>query len=285
MSVTLQDYENRVDTAWCPGCGNFGILKALKSALVAEGLAPHQVLICSGIGQAGKTPHYLKCNTFNGLHGRALPPATAAKLVNPELTVFAEGGDGDGYGEGGNHFLHALRRNPNIVYLVHDNQVYGLTLGQASPTSEQGYVSPTTPAGATRPVNPLALALAGGGTFIARGFAGDPEHLSWLIQEAIRHRGMGYVDILQPCVTFNKVNTYAWYRQRVYDMAKEGHDPTDRDAAWHKAQEWGDRIPIGILYREKRSTFEETLPASQGEPPVHRSIEPSIINKLLPDFM
>ncbi|MCL5026187.1 MAG: thiamine pyrophosphate-dependent enzyme [Chloroflexi bacterium] len=284
VSVAAEDYATTQVPAWCPGCGNFGILPAVVNALVTLQLAPHQVLLVSGIGQAGKLPHYIKCNVFNGLHGRTLPAATAAKLANRELAVIAVGGDGDGYGEGGNHFLHALRRNPDITYIVHDNQVYGLTLGQTSPTSDPGYISATTPRGAYQPVHPIALAIAAGGTFVARGFAGNTDHLAGLIGEAIRHRGFGYIDVLQPCVTFNRVNTFAWYRQRVYDLASDGHDPADREAAWQRAQEWGERIPIGIFYREERPTFEDNFPSLAGEPLVKRPIDPRAVGPLLEDF-
>jgi 2-oxoglutarate/2-oxoacid ferredoxin oxidoreductase subunit beta len=284
-ALSIDDYANDQTPAWCPGCGNFSILTALKRALVACGLAPRQVLLVSGIGQGAKMPHYLKCNALNGLHGRTLPTATAAKLVNPELKVIAIGGDGDGYGEGGNHFLHTLRRNPNIAYFVHDNQVYGLTKGQASPTSEEGFVTATTPRGAIEPFHPLALAITAGGTFVARGFAGDIEHLAGLMEAALHHKGLAYIDILQPCVTFNKVNTYAWYRQRVYDIAQETkHDTSNRAAAWQLAQEWGERIPIGILYQGNRHTLEDSLPALAGEPLVRRPIDPKAAAPLLAEF-
>ena len=194
-----------IDIAWCPGCGNFGILSALKKALVTCELSPHQVLLVSGIGQAAKTPHYLNANILNGLHGRSLPAATGAKLANPELTVIAESGDGCLYGEGGNHFLAALRRNLDITILAHNNMVYGLTKGQASPTSVRGFVSKAQPHGsASEPFNPVAVAVVMGASFVARGFAGNQEHLAELISRVIRHRGTALVDILQPCVSFNK---------------------------------------------------------------------------------
>ena len=283
MAVTLDDYKGG-PTAWCPGCGNFGILRALQQALVALELPPHRVLIVSGIGQAGKLPHYLRCNALNGLHGRTLPVATAAKLANHELTVIAVGGDGDGYGEGGNHFLHALRRNTDLTYLVHNNQVYGLTKGQASPTSDPGFVTKVTPQGAPAPLNPLAVAIAAGGGFVARGFAGDIPHLTRLIQEALRHRGFSLVDILQPCVSFNYKNTFAWFRERVYKVEETGYDPTDQIAAFARSQEWGERIPIGIIYRHQRPTFEEHFPTLRDGPLVSRQIDPHRIEPLLEEF-
>lgn len=210
------------ETAWCPGCGNFGILNALSQALDGLGLEPKDVLFVSGIGQAGKTPHYIKGNVLNTLHGRTLPTATGAKIANSGLTVIAIGGDGDGYAEGGNHFIHALRRNIDITYLVHNNQVFGLTKGQASPSSDPGMMTGTTPWGVyNEPFNPLAAAISMNGSFVARSFAGDQEHLAKTIQAAVKHPGFALVDILQPCVTFNKINTYQWYRARVYDLNQD----------------------------------------------------------------
>ncbi|MEE8372681.1 MAG: thiamine pyrophosphate-dependent enzyme [Dehalococcoidia bacterium] len=280
----MADYTG-MPPAWCPGCGNFGILTAVKRALVELEMQPHQVLMVSGIGQAGKLPHYTKCNMLNVLHGRTLPTAAGAKIANPELAVIAVGGDGDGYGEGGNHFMHAVRRNHEITYMVHDNQVYGLTKGQASPTSDLGFVTKTTPQGAAEPMNPMAVALALGGSFVARGFAGDAEHLSGLIKVAIRHKGFALIDVLQPCVVFNHKNTYAWYRERVYKLEESGYNPNDKLAAFEKALEWGERIPIGVIYREDRATFEEQLPALSKGPLVGQDIDPRQVEGLLEEFL
>lgn len=281
--VALSDYTG-LEPAWCPGCGNFGILKALNKALVTLELKPHQVLLVSGIGQAGKLPHYTRGNVFNSLHGRPLPPAVAAKIANPELVVIAISGDGDAYGEGGNHFLHAMRRNHDITYLVHDNQVYGLTKGQASPTSDLGFVTRTTPNGASPPVNPIALAVAGGATFIARAFAGDPEHLTGMIVQAIGHKGFALIDILQPCVSFNHKNTFQWYRERVYKLGKD-YDSGDKFTAFQKAQEWGDRIPIGTFYKVQLPTYDEQIPALKKGPLVKQKVEPARVEKLLEEFL
>jgi len=281
--VKMSDYGGR-PTAWCPGCGNFGILTAVKRALVELDIEPYRVLMVSGIGQAGKLPHYLNCNVLNVLHGRTLPAAEGAKISNPELVVIAVGGDGDGYGEGGNHFLHSLRRNHDITYLVHDNQVYALTKGQASPTSDQGYVTKTTPQGAWLPLNALAVAIAAGGTFVARGFAGDIDHLVSMIKEGIRHPGLSLIDILQPCVSFNHRNTHAWYKERVYRLDTAGHDPASRTAAFEKAHEWGERIPIGIIYRAEKPVFEEQLVALRNGPLVRQKIDPQRVEALLREF-
>ena len=281
--VTINDYAG-LTPAWCPGCGNFGILNGVKKALVDLNLEPDRVLLVSGIGQAGKLPHYARGNVFNSLHGRPIPVAVAAKMVNQELTVIAVSGDGDAYGEGGNHFLHAMRRNHDITYLVHNNQVYALTKGQASPTSDTGYVAKTTLEGAPSPVNPLALAVAAGAGFVARSFAGDADHLEEMIKRGIRHRGFALIDILQPCVTFNHVNTWDWYRQRVYKL-EAGYNPGDKAAAFNKAQEWGDRIPIGVIYEQSRPTFEEHLHALKEGPLVKQKTEPVGVERLINEFM
>lgn len=281
--VKMTDYDG-LSPAWCPGCGNFGILNAVKNALVDLNLEPGRVLLVSGIGQAGKLPHYTRGNVFNSLHGRPIPVAVAAKMVNHELIVIAVSGDGDAYGEGGNHFLHAMRRNHDITYLVHDNQLYALTKGQASPTSDMGYVAKTTLEGAPSPVNPLALAVAAGAGFVARSFAGDADHVAEMIKRGIGHRGFALIDILQPCVTFNRVNTWDWYRQRVYKL-EAGYNPADKAAAFSKAQEWGDHIPLGVIYEQLRPTFEEQLPALKEGPLVKQKTEPAGVERLINEFM
>ncbi|MBI2328711.1 MAG: 2-oxoacid:ferredoxin oxidoreductase subunit beta [Chloroflexi bacterium] len=283
--VTVADYAG-LTPAWCPGCGDFGILSAVKKALVELEIEPHQLLMVSGIGQAGKLPHYVRCNVFNSLHGRPLPPAIGAKIANSELIVIAVSGDGDAYGEGGNHFLHAMRRNHDITYLVHNNQVYGLTKGQASPTSDAGFVTKTTPEGAPPPINPIALAVISGASFVSRGFAGDINHLADLIKKGITHRGFALIDILQPCVSFNHKNTYSWYRERVYKLENEAnYDPGNKAAALDKAQEWGERIPIGIIYQKELPIFEEQLPALSRGPLVKQKIEPGRVEVLLDELL
>jgi len=284
--VTLEEYHSDDPIAWCPGCGNFSILEALKKALVVLDKRPNGIVIVSGIGQAPKIPHYLRCNAFNGLHGRTLPVATGIKLANHDLTVLAEGGDGDGYAEGGNHFIHAMRRNINMTYLVHNNQVYGLTKGQTSPTSELGYISRTTPTGALNPpMSPLLLAIASNCSFVARGFSGEKEHLSDLIQKAILHRGFAFIDILQTCVSFNRVNTYKWYKSRVYDVNGDSdYDINDRMAAFEKAQEWGEKIPIGMIYRNERPTRDEQEPAIRSVSLAKQGIDQESFESILETF-
>jgi 2-oxoglutarate ferredoxin oxidoreductase subunit beta len=269
---TLDDYKGQIP-AWCPGCGNFGILKAFKEAFVELGIEPHEFTIVSGIGQSSKFPHYVRCNTFNGLHGRTLPVATGVRLANHEMLVLAVAGDGDCYGEGGNHLIHAIRRNISVKLFVHDNQIYGLTKGQASPTSMEGMVTKNQPFGVlSEQLNPMVMAIALDCSFVARGYAGDQEHLKGLIKEAVNHKGFSLVDILQPCVTFNKVNTYAWYGQRVYHIEPD-YNPEDRVQAFQKALEWGERIPIGVIYRNHRPTFEERVPVIKEAPLASQTFE------------
>jgi 2-oxoglutarate/2-oxoacid ferredoxin oxidoreductase subunit beta len=279
----LEDYKGQTP-AWCPGCGNFGILRAFKEAVVELGKEPYQFTIVSGIGQAGKFPHYLKCNTFNGLHGRTLPVATGIRLANHEMLVIAVAGDGDCYGEGGNHLIHAMRRNINVKLFVHDNQIYGLTKGQPSPTSPEGMVAKNQPFGVfSEQLNPMALAVALDCSFVARGYAGDIPHLKELMKSAILHKGFSLLDILQPCVTFNKVNTYDWYRARVYHIEPE-YNPEDRIAAFSRALEWGDRIPLGIIFRNNRQILEERIPVIRDMPLVKQTFDQSKIETALRDF-
>lgn len=248
------------------------------------GMEPHQFTIVSGIGQAGKFPHYIKCNTFNGLHGRTLPVATGIRLSNHEMPVVAVAGDGDCYGEGGNHLIHAVRRNINIKLFVHDNQIYGLTKGQASPTTMEGMVTKTQPFGVfSEQLNPMALAIALDCSFVARSFAGDTKHLKEMIKEAMNHKGFSLVDIFQPCVTFNKVNTFEWYKKRVYHIEPE-HNPEDRVEAFKKALEWGDRIPIGVIYRKHRPILEERVPVIAEKPLVRQGFDKSQLETTIKEF-
>ena len=248
--------------AWCPGCGNFAILKTLDAALDEAGIDRRRLVLVSGIGQAAKLPHYTRANVFNGLHGRALPVATGIKVANHALEVVITSGDGDMYGEGGNHLLHAMRRNVGVKVFVHNNQVYGLTKGQASPTSDLGFKTKIQTHGvALQPLKPLALAIVEDCSFVARSFAGAPEHLHETLVAALRHKGgFALVDILQPCVSFNRVNTHGWYRDRVKPVGDD-HDPFDRAQALELALRWGDEIPIGVIYRSNRPSFESQLPA------------------------
>ena len=281
MSVTKFELN---ETAWCPGCGNHGILNALKSALEELGKKPREVLLVAGIGQAAKLPQYLTANAFCGLHGRALPAAVAAKMANSSLTVIVDTGDGETYGEGGNHFLHNIRRNVDIAHFVHDNQIYGLTKGQVSPTTDACTPQSRYACNLNLPMNPLLIALAAGATFVARGFSGDIEHLSEMMKAAIQHEGYALLDILQPCVSFNKTNTFAWYKERVYRM--EGHDSGSPDAAMKKVAEWGEKIPLGIFYQVKAPTFHQKHEVLAGGPPlIDRERDDKLVRKLCEGFV
>jgi 2-oxoglutarate ferredoxin oxidoreductase subunit beta len=264
--VTLDDLKTPKTNTWCPGCGNFGILMAFKKALIELGLQREDTVLVSGIGCHGKMVNYVNINGFHGIHGRVLPLATGIKLSNPNLTVVGFAGDADQYNEGWGHFAHAIRQNIDMTLIVHDNMVLGLTTGQATSTSQQGFKSKSTPFGVIPPMlNPLAHALVSNGSFVARGFAGDMMHLKGLMVEAIKHRGFAFIDVFQPCVSFNYLNTYDWFLQRIYKLDEEGHDVTDRKKALEKAFEWGDRIPIGIFYNKERLTYQDSLPHVKDE--------------------
>jgi len=244
------------ETAWCPGCGNFGIRSAIEEVLRDIPVSPQDTVFTSGIGQAAKMPHYLDVNYFNGLHGRSIPLAVGIKLARPELTVIAYSGDGCIYGEGGNHFIHTIRKNIDITILISDNKVYGLTKGQSSPTTDMGSKNTLDPQGnANIPLNPMSLAITMGAPFVARGFAGEQEHLKAVIKEALLFRVTAIVDILQPCVTFNKINTYQFYRERVYKLDTP---VTDKYEALKAAEVWGEKIPIGIIYKNESIRARET---------------------------
>lgn len=260
MSGNRFDFEDNRDIAWCPGCGDYAIRNALLGALGELGIEREKLVMVSGIGQAAKMPQYVNASFFNGLHGRSLPAATAIKAVAPDLTVIAEGGDGDMYGEGGNHLLHACRRNPDITIFVHDNMIYGLTKGQASPTTREGTHTPVQVYGvAAEPFNPVALAIAMDVGFVARALSGDVQGTKEIMKRAIRHKGLAIVDIFQPCVSFNKVNTMRWFRENTYALPAD-YDPNDRAAAFAKALE-EQPFPLGVLYEsDGRKSFEETLP-------------------------
>jgi len=273
------------ETAWCPGCGNFTILECLKIALEQLGKNLSEVLIAAGIGQAAKTPQYINANAFCGLHGRSLPAAVAAKIANERLTVIVDTGDGDSYGEGGNHFIHNIRRNVDITHFVHDNQIYGLTKGQASPTSMIGLKTGVQIDGNfNEPLNPVLLAIACGAGFVARAFTGHKEHLIALMKQAIKYKGYALVDILQPCVSFNKTNTFTWYNRRVYEL-DESYNHKNKIDAMQKAMEFGDRIPIGLLYREDKVTFhQKNAILNQGTPLLDRKTDLNYMNQLIKSY-
>ncbi len=285
MDTVAYELEN-IDVAWCPGCGNFKILDALKQALGELDVDPTNLVVASGIGQAPKTAHYLRTNVFNGLHGRTLPAAAGIKAANRELTVVAVGGDGDMYGEGGNHFIHAIRRNPNIAHLVHNNMVYGLTKGQASPTSQSGFETPVQVDGVfEEPFNPIATAVGLNASFVARTFCGDVEFTREMIRQAIKHPGYALVDIFQPCVSFNKVNTFGWFKNNIYQL-DDDYDPQDRTAAMARALE-ADPYPVGVIYRNPdRTMFEDNIATYRGDqqPLYQRRLDTDKLQELVDIF-
>lgn len=277
------DFDEIPKTDWCPGCGNFAILKVIKEAMGELNIDPKNLVISAGIGQAAKTSQYINSNCFNGLHGRALPVATGIKASNPELIVVAEGGDGDMYGEGGNHFIHAIRRNIDIVNVVHNNMVYGLTLGQASPTSRREFKTPLQVEGvSSEPFNPIAVAISLNASFVARAFSGDMVQLKDILMKAISNKGYSLVDIFHPCVSFNKINTFKWFKDNTYYLEKE-YDCTDRLEAIKKAFEI-DKLPLGVIYTNgSNKTFEENLIAfkNNNNPLYKRKVDLKKIEKLL----
>jgi len=263
----LADYKTDAKSWWCPGCGDFGVLAALQKALVNLGKEPHEVALVAGIGCSGKIGNYINCYNFHVVHGRALPTALGIKLANRNLTVLAAGGDGDGYAIGMGHFLHAVRRNPDITYIVMDNHVYGLTKGQTSPTSDLGFKTKSQPAGnIERPVKPLELAIAAGATFVAQGFSGDVKQLTALIEAGIRHKGFALINAISPCVTFNKLNTYDFYRESLVAVDEiEGYDRTDRAGALKTLIEHDDLV-TGLIFQSDEPPFESNLPGFRDEP-------------------
>jgi len=265
----LKNYRSPVENQWCPGCPNFGILNAVKRALVDLDLAPHEVCLVSGIGQAAKLPHYLKANVFNGLHGRAVPAALGIHVANPQLKTLVISGDGDLYGEGGNHLLHTFRRNPDLTVVAHNNRVYALTKGQASPTTPRGEKTRLQFDGVDiDPAQMLATAIVHGCTFVARGFAGDIEGLSKILSRAIAHRGLSLVDVIQPCITWGR-HSVDWYRERTVPIPDD-HDPTDREGALDLAIDVQDRFPIGVLYElPAKAAFAETYRERVGDGPLY----------------
>lgn len=272
-SLRLEDFKSAVDPDWCPGCGDYGVLRAVQLAVASLGIQPHELMVVSGIGCSSNLPGFLHSYGLHSIHGRALPVATGIKLANSALTVLVTGGDGDGYGIGAGHFVHAARRNVDLTYVVMDNSIYGLTTGQASPTSALGMKTKSTPAGSPeQPLGPLTLALAAGASFVARGFSGNPSHLADLVKRAIRHKGFALVDVFSPCVTYNKVNTFPFYKQRTYELDEKTHDPTNLSAAFERSLEWGEKIPIGVLYAVERPTYEQHDPVLRTGNPFERPL-------------
>jgi 2-oxoglutarate/2-oxoacid ferredoxin oxidoreductase subunit beta len=288
--LTMADLKGRVDPDWCPGCGDYGVLAAVQKALVELQIPSHQVVTISGIGCSSNFPGFIETYGMHTLHGRALPVATGLKMANHELTVLVTGGDGDGLGIGGNHLTHTMRRNVDLTYIIMDNQIYGLTTGQTSPTSRLGMKTKSTPFGNVEgPINPITMALAAGATFIARGFSGDQKHLTDLIVQAIRHKGFSFLDVFSPCVTYNKDNTFQWFRPRLRKLEDDAaYDSTDWLAAMEKSTLWGEEIPIGRFYeRTDLPSLDQAEPVLQDGPMVGRAphIDPAVARSFVEELM
>jgi 2-oxoglutarate ferredoxin oxidoreductase subunit beta len=272
----VEDYKSNAEIQWCPGCPNFGILQAFKMTFVELQKAPHELCLVSGIGQAAKLPHYLRCNFFNGLHGRAIPVALGIHVANPELTTLVVTGDGDCYGEGGNHFIHTLRRNPDITVVVHNNEIYALTKGQASPTTPYGERRTLQIHGVDiKPLNMPAVAILNGCTFVARGFAGDTDHLKDILIKAVQHKGLSYVDVIQPCITWG-THPVSWYKEKIYRL-DEDYNAADQKAALETVTAAGEKIPIGILYQgHSQPTFGHRYRKEISENPLTKLAPPPV---------
>jgi len=271
VQLAAKDFKGPVDPDWCPGCGDFGVLNSLQRACAELGLRPHEILMVSGIGCSSNLPGYFNAYGMHTLHGRAVAVATGAKLANHELTVIVTGGDGDGYGIGGNHLTHAARRNVDLTYVVMNNQIYGLTTGQVSPTSSLGMKTKSTPFGSVEmPANPITTAIMNGATFVARGYSGDVRHLTELVKKAIQHKGFALVDVFSPCVTFNHDNDHPFFKDRVKKLEDEGHDTSDWKSACEKAMLWGDIIYTGLFFQREAPTLDGVEPVLQEGGPLAR---------------
>jgi len=276
IQLPLDTYKGPVSPDWCPGCGDFGVLRSVQEAAGKLGIKPKDLLIVSGIGCSSNLPGFIHAYGIHSLHGRAVPVATGAHLANTDMKVVITGGDGDGYGIGVGHLLHAMRRNLDVTYVVMDNQIYGLTTGQASPTTSKGQVTKSTPppvGNAETPLNPLALAITSGATYVARGFSGEAKLLTDLIAGGMAHKGFALIDVFSPCVTYNKVNTYPFFKERVYKLEEEGWDPSDFHASITKSFEWGERIPLGVLYKTEQPTYEDSEQIFTKGPLVKQSLQ------------
>ncbi len=289
VELPIETYAGPVDPDWCPGCGDFGVLKGVKMAAGKAGVAPKDLVVVSGIGCSSNLPGYVHSYGVHSLHGRAVALASGIKLANTDLKVVITGGDGDGYGIGIGHFIHAMRRNLDLTYVVMDNQIYGLTTGQASPTTVKEMRTKSTPRGNVElPINPIALALVSGATYVARAFSGEPNHMADLIAGGIQHKGFALIDVFSPCVTYNKLNTYPWFKKRLYKLEDErGYDPSHVQAAMEKSFEWGDRIPMGLFYKDQQPTYEDSEPAFKRGPLVGHSLapDPTLFQSLVEELM
>jgi len=289
VELPIETYAGPVEPDWCPGCGDFGVLKAVKMAAGKVGVAPEEMVLVSGIGCSSNLPGFIHAYGVHSLHGRAVAVASGIKLANTALTVVITGGDGDGYGIGIGHFIHAMRRNLDLTYVVMNNQVYGLTTGQASPTTMKEMRTKSTPRGNVElPINPIALALVAGATYVARGFSAEPTHMADLIAGGMRHKGFALIDVFSPCVTYNHLNTYPWFKKRVYKLEDQSdYNLADVRGALEKSFEWGDRIPIGLFFQDEQPTYEDSEPAFRRGPLVHHplAVDPALFHSLVEELV
>lgn len=288
VELPVDTFKGPVDPDWCPGCGDYGVLRAVQQAAASQGVAPENLLIVSGIGCSSNLPGFIRAYGIHSIHGRAVPVATGAHLANTDLKVVITGGDGDGYGIGIGHLIHAMRRNLNLTYIVMDNQIYGLTTGQTSPTTSKEHRTKSTPRGNPElPLNPLALAIVSGATYVARGFSGEQKQLAELIAGGISHRGFALIDVFSPCVTYNKVNTYSFFKERTYNVDHEGWDPTDAARSLQKAFEWDDKIPLGLIYKDEQPIYEDSEPLFKNGPLVKQPLgtNPELFNELIEEMI
>ena len=289
VALPINAYESIIDPDWCPGCGDFGVLKALKMAAGRLGIQPKDLFTVSGIGCSSNLPGFIHAYGAHSLHGRAVAVASGVKMANRDLNVVITGGDGDGYGIGIGHFIHAMRRNLDLTYIVMNNQIYGLTTGQASPTTMKEVRTKSTPRGnAETPINPIALALVSGATYVSRAFSGEPNHMADLIAGGIAHKGFALIDVFSPCVTYNMINTYPWFKKRVYKLEEDTHfDPANAELAMQRSSEWGDRIPIGLFFKDLQPIYEESEPALRMGPLAHQKLglDREVFDSLIEEFV
>lgn len=286
LKFQKSEYANKeYHPLWCPGCGDFAILSALKSALFELQFEPQDTILVPGIGCSSKMMSAIDVYGLHTIHGRAIPVATGVKVANHKLNVITFGGDGDMLGIGGNHFIHACRRNANLTLILPNNQTYGLTTGQTSPTSDMGYRTKTSPKGnVDQPLRPTVLALAGNATFVARTSSAKKGHMQKIIEEALKHKGMAVVEVMQFCITFNRINTPDYYEPRLYDLQETDHDTSNYEDALVKSSEWGDKIPYGIFYQEAKPTYEEVYDQLKDKSLVEkRPLQPRDVSKIFSD--
>lgn len=288
IELPVETYKGPVDPDWCPGCGDFGVLKSVQEAAGKLGIKPENLMVVSGIGCSSNLPGFMHSFGVHSLHGRSVPVATGVHLANTDLKTVITGGDGDGYGIGVGHLLHAMRRNLDVTYVVMDNQIYGLTTGQTSPTTTLGHKTKSTPQGnIEHPLNPLALAITAGATFVARGFSGEQKHLAETIAQGIAHKGFSLIDVFSPCVTYNKINTYPWFKERVYKLEDENWDPSEFYKSYEKTFEWDEKIPLGVIYRADLPTYEDGEPALQNGPLAKQKLgaDPKAMKKFVDELI